>query len=113
MREMTVAQKEAHNKRKSDKRATKIVAKEETCNKRNRDKRAEKTNEKRIQKIKRAKGLISNEDDWLTTPVFAINEAQTESDGKYRDSDGRYYLLKLDKRCQLCGALGFEMEVQE
>ena len=110
---MTVAQKEECNKRKRDKRAKKTVAEKEAWNKRNRDKKAKRTNEKRVQKIKRAKGLISNEDDWLTTPAFAIDEAQTESDDKYRDSDDRHYLLKMNKKCHFCGALGFESEVQE
>ena len=93
---MAVAEKEKCNRRKRDKKAKKTVSEEEARNKNNRDKRATKTNEKRMQ-IKRAKGLISNEDDWSTTPAFAIDEAQTERDGKYRDSDGRHYLLKIDK----------------
>ena len=52
-----------------------------------------------------------NEDDWLTTLDFGTNEAKTESDGKYKKNDGRHYILNMDKQCQFCGAVGFELEV--
>lgn len=88
------------------------VAKKEERNKRQRHQRAKKTKEMRKPKIKCAKGRLSNEDVWLTIPDFAIGKAKTDSDGKFRDSDGRHYLLKTDKQCQFCGAMGFESEVQ-
>ena len=65
-----------------------------------------------VQKVKCARGLIFNNNNWLTQSSFAMDEAKVESVGKYRDSVGHNYLSIIEKKCWFCGVFRFESKSQ-